>query len=577
MQKEVYNQLHQDEPPPRDIFTVFRENHPETLFELDPPANPNPVDFSRKTEVGLRSGEGVTEPNSILKYIKDRAVISDANKAVADTIDVNACLKDHNWEGAEHILGRPLTNEEKQAQMVKEQQAPLVDQAQHQLRLEELKGRIKEAKKKRKALLAKWKAIGDKARKAAIAAEIARVDAEMADHYAGIADIFRDDDDDDDAGLGGLDDEDNDDEGFFDDSGLGKEELDSIARAVFDKIKKGKDGEEKEDDVESIASTVLDKRKKGKDGEDDVESIASTVLDKDKKRGKAIVNTIEVPPLDPDQDYSIPDLKQRAIQLRDLYPELKVRGTGILSSVSGTKDEIRVRIEAAEKWIDKKRDQERDSFQTPERRQRSFEPETPEKRRLKLGMEIADDILASPEIAAAEPLPRPQGGLGVFTGLLKKKNEHDYIKWNDRFVINLKRLKDKGTFALFYPGSGQPHNQIKTAHLTPALKEIVLAYLNKEPQDTTNLTPEELKWLKNVWQLSGVTKPAPKLRIAPKLYKGKADMRSRLKEIMGISLAGNDNPELMVEMAKLVDRLEDKGWMSKEEIINSRRFISGME
>jgi len=30
-------------------------------------------------------------------------------------------------------------------------------------------------------------------------------------------------------------------------------------------------------------------------------------------------------------------------------------------------------------------------------------------------------------------------------------------------------------------------------------------------------------------------------------------------------------------MAKLVDRLEDKGWMSKEEIINSRRFISGME
>ena len=79
-----------------------------------------------------------------------------------------------------------------------------------------------------------------------------------------------------------------------------------------------------------------------------------------------------------------------------------------------------------------------------------------------------------------------QDGLGaaakVFTGLLRKKDEHNYVKWNDRFVINLKRLKDTGTFALFYPRSGQPHNQIKTAHLTPALKEIVLAYLNKEPQ-----------------------------------------------------------------------------------------------
>ena len=133
MQKEVYNQLHQDEPPPRDIFTVSRENHPETLFELDQPYHPNPVDFSRRTEVGLRSGERVTEPNSILKFLKDRAVISDANKAVADTIDVNACLKDHNWEGAEHILGRKLTSEEKQAQMVKEKQEPLVDQARRQL------------------------------------------------------------------------------------------------------------------------------------------------------------------------------------------------------------------------------------------------------------------------------------------------------------------------------------------------------------------------------------------------------------------------------------------------------------
>ena len=75
-----------------------------------------------------------------------------------------------------------------------------------------------------------------------------------------------------------------------------------------------------------------------------------------------------------------------------------------------------------------------------------------------------------------------------------------------------------------------------------------------------------------MWQLSGVTKPQPKLRIAPKLYKGKKDMRSRLKELMGIALAGNDNPELMVEMSKIVDRLEDKGWMSKEEIINSRRL-----
>ena len=109
MQKEMFTQLHQDEPPPRDIFTVYRENHPRQFLRFSEFLHPNPPDFSPQTEVGLRSGEGVTEPNSILKFVQDRAVISDANKAVADTIDVNACLKDHNWEGAEHILGRTLT------------------------------------------------------------------------------------------------------------------------------------------------------------------------------------------------------------------------------------------------------------------------------------------------------------------------------------------------------------------------------------------------------------------------------------------------------------------------------------
>jgi len=78
--------------------------------------------------------------------------------------------------------------------------------------------------------------------------------------------------------------------------------------------------------------------------------------------------------------------------------------------------------------------------------------------------------------------------------------------------------------------------------------------------------------------MSGVTKPqpAPKLRIAPKLYTGKKDMRDRVKELMGLCLAGNDNPALVDEMAKLVDRLEDRDWLSKDEIINSRRFISGL-
>ena len=122
-------------------------------------------------------------------------MISDSNKAVADTIDVNACLKDHNWEGAEHILGRSLTPEERQSQMVKEKQAPLRDQAMRELKLEELKGRIKAEKTKRRALLAKWKAAGDKARKAALAAEIARSDAALAEHYAGIADLFKEDED----------------------------------------------------------------------------------------------------------------------------------------------------------------------------------------------------------------------------------------------------------------------------------------------------------------------------------------------------------------------------------------------
>jgi len=264
--------------------------------------------------------------------------------------------------------------------------------------------------------------------------------------------------------------------------------------------------------------------------------------------------------LDPNIEYSRTDLVDRANQLRAKHNWLKTKGTGILSNLKGDKDVLRRKIEMAETAVDEARDRQAEA-------------------RKKI-LEEADDVLLSPSsgLPADVPLPSPQGGIGtgrIFTGLTRKKNEQDFVRWNDRFVINLKKLKDRGFFNLYYPNSGQPHNQIRAATLTPALKEIVLAYLKGEPQDTTGLSPEELKWLKMIWTMSGVTKPAPKLRIAPKLYTGKADLRERLKVLMGELLAGNDNPEVTREMTNVCDKLEAKQWLSPEEIINCRQFISG--
>ena len=151
----------------------------------------------------------------------------------------------------------------------------------------------------------------------------------------------------------------------------------------------------------------------------------------------------------------------------------------------------------------------------------------------------------------------------------------DYVKFGSRFLVNLKRLKDKGQFSLVYPKSGQKPNFIRDAVLTPHLKEVVLAYLDGQPQDTTDLDEKEMAWLKLVWQQTGLQKPKPKLYIAPKKYKGRADLKARLKVLMGECLAGNDNPAVLTEMGGIVDQLEERKWISEKDIINSRRFISG--
>ena len=141
MQKEIYDQLTTNDTPPRDIFTVFQENHPETQFVTERPES-SVTSFDIRTQVDLRSGERATSPGSIVPYLRDRADISAANKDVADVIDVHEMLKQHNWEGAEFILGRPLTQDEKASQLVRAKQAGRRDQASRELKLEELKGRI---------------------------------------------------------------------------------------------------------------------------------------------------------------------------------------------------------------------------------------------------------------------------------------------------------------------------------------------------------------------------------------------------------------------------------------------------
>ena len=516
-------QLTFEEPKPTDIFRVYRANHPETLtFNAPSRATPAVPSFQPKTSVTLEDHQ-VTKPVSVVPLLVGPAQVSAATRQINLVCDVNEMLADNNFEAAEELLGRKLTDEEKQTKLIADKWAPIKEQAAKAAEFEDLKEKARLSRKQYEEALAQWAAASTKAAKddalkiaairraRAAAMIIAKRKAARDLSAAGNSSMTDDDDSDSDSAVNNS--------------------LPPLPGS----------GSDSDSDDDSVASTVV--------GNSSSSSIAPTVV----APTHGVTSLYVFPWMSKPQKPLKKDYQARASDLVDNYPELEPILKGYHKSKT-TLAELERMVNAAQDELARKHAEETG------------------KKQAKNIAEAAKQAQTSGDGSSSSV---PLAGNGLFTGLRKIKNHMNYVKFGPRFLVDLKRLKDKGQFSLVYPKSGQKPNQIRDAVLTPHLKEVVLAYLDGQPQDTTDLDEKEMAWLKLVWQQTGLQKPKPKLYIAPKRNKGKADLKARLKVLMGECLAGNDNPAVLTEMSEIVDKLEDRKWISEKDIINSRRFISG--
>lgn len=559
---DVYKRLVTVEPPPTDIFRVFRANHPETLAFKPPTKEDKPVpDFTPETSITLRSGEKVTQPVSVLPILTGAAAVSAATRQMNEVMDINEMLSAGNWAAAEDILGRKLTLKEKQQQQILDQVAQPEEKAARELKMEALKARLKSYHTKYRALLAKYKATQEKR----IKDELLRVRKEakkVYDEFMRMANI-RDDEDDDDPGFAARhiplpDDDDEEkehandasfDSYFSTDAYMDPLDYNDVMEALHDDSDSESIAPTRVDpDTQSIAETVVRRHRRHR--EDNVEE-AKEDFDTAPRLGS--VWSRDTPWVDPHVRFKEKYLA-RAKMLTENYPAQS-------KELKGWKSMNVANLSAAIATVENRLDH----LEAEERGKRAAKADAKKKTAAELIAE-AQQIIDEPT-----PVPLPMEGHGLFTGLRRPKNPQDFVAFGPRMVIDAKKLKQTGQFSLIYPQSGQKNSVIRNATLSPALKEVILSYLAKEPMDTMNLTKEENDWLQFIWKHTGLAKKQPQMRV---LRKSKPDTMARLKVLLGEYAAGNDNDEIAAEVEKLVRFAEGKSWLKAGDIIKIRQMMS---
>ena len=539
-------QLTIDEPSKTDIFRVYRANHPETLAFDAPSKVAGPYQSFDPQNINILQQSEIWKPVSIVPMLTGPAKVSAATRQMTMVCDANEMLAMNNFEAAEDILGRKLTDEEKQSKLIADHWAPKEERAARDAEFEDLKELSRLSRKRYEASLAKYAAASTKAAKDAALALAERLREKAAadlEEFIAAAIANKKEEDDTLAEFLNMD--------WSSDDSLKPKDITLAVNQSLIPLPGSNNGS----DNGSIAPTVVQgssSAKKAKD--DDSKSIASTVL----APTHGVTTLYVFPWLNKPKNPLKKDYQARAADLVDNCPELELILKG--HDKSKTKAELEMMVSAAEDELARKT------------------AEVTGKKQAKNIAEAAKQAQSSGDGSSSSssvPVPLAGNGVSLFTGLRKMKNHMDYVRFGPRFLIDLKRLKDKSEFSLAYPKSGQKPNNIRNSILTPALKEVVLAYLEGQPQDTTDLNDKEMGWLKLVWRETGLAKPKPKLKIFSKKYKGKAKLKARLKVLMGEHLAGNDNPEVLTEASSIVDQLEERKWISENDIINSRRFISG--
>jgi len=531
-------QLRAEVPPIRDIFRVFRANHPETLAFTNPSRIAGPAaDFKPETAITLRSTDGIWARNSILGTLKDAATKSAATDQINLMIDVNSRLQNNAFAAAEDLLGRPLTDAERASKAVSDAYADPVTKAISSAKLEEMKAWALHQRKKYILQLAKWeKATTAKAKHDALTAAAAAHAKAMAEleAYADAVEEWRAQGYDDLNNFNADDDDDQFDE-FEDD------EDPDLDPANLPPLPDEQNDRFANDDEGSIAPTVA---MDGEQKDDDDGSVATTVVDR--PINSLYNNQWKNKPYKPNKDQ----LKARLMELKE-FTELPEMAAAVNYKSSTDKDGLIAMVKAGQDILDKQVDKERGTHDA--------KVEAKEKARL--------------ANRQGEAAPLQGEGLrmeGLFSKSLRKpKNPTDYVKFGPKYAINTKKLK-AGQFSILYLSGHKPQS-IRDTALTPALKEIVNSYLAGDPFDSSQLEPKELEWLTEVWRQTKLSK-APALTIVPKKYPGREDMKHRLKVLMGENLAGNDG--VFEEITKIVDQMEELRWLSPEELIKFRRFIA---
>jgi hypothetical protein len=176
---------------------------------------------------------------------------------------------------------------------------------------------------------------------------------------------------------------------------------------------------------------------------------------------------------------------------------------------------------------------------------------------------------------AAVPAAAAAGtGIAMHAKLLK---EGDYRPFGNKYAINMLRLV-RGELVIRNSNSGAPVSWIRNSKLSPELKECFIDYLEGRPMDTTQLNNEERQYVNLLWKRCGITKEKitktdMKLYQQPS-YSTKTTAKKRLKVILGEIEAGNDNPQLLVEMGKIIEACVLSNWLPKEDIIKFRKIMT---
>jgi len=157
-----------------------------------------------------------------------------------------------------------------------------------------------------------------------------------------------------------------------------------------------------------------------------------------------------------------------------------------------------------------------------------------------------------------------KNGIQLGTGMPVRKMRVDWVPFGTKFLINMDKFR-RGIWAIGYTTSRQPPQWARGgAELTRPLRNVIQAFLDGEPLDTSYLDDREKAWITNVWTKALIVKGKPLSFdvIKTKQLRNKQDVSDRMKLLLGEMNAGNDSPLILKELNQLRDKMRDSGWIS---------------